>query len=246
MLLYLMKRTVRGVFAFTSTWLTASAAVCVVIVAINALVWDHLPEPFNGAAALASAGMDLLLAYVAGYIFYVITSVYPEYKKVQTIYFTVMKGELIDIAHEYADLLGDLVLEGKYVDALRAFETYGSKSGQPLLVQATKDIMMLDEVPNQISTTWLEYLTKVNNKERHSIEKMLRFDMELELEIKLLLVDLLHSPYAQMLDNMNNQTNAERMKTIPFKSIVYRLHMHLGMWLRLQDHIMNTIAGKRL
>lgn len=246
MLFYLMRRTVRGVFGLTSTWLTGSAALCVVIIAINALVWDHLPEPFNGAAALASAGVDLLLAYVAGYIFYVITSVYPEYKKLQMIYFTVMKTELIDMAHEYADLLGDLVLQGEYMEALTAFETYGAKSGQSRLVQATKDIKLMDEVLNQISTTWLGRLTEVNNKERHSIEKMLRFDMEIELEIKILLTNLLHSPYTQMLDNMNNKTNAAKMKTIPFKTIVYRLHMHLGLWLKLQDHIMNTIAGKKL
>lgn len=240
MLFYMMRRTIRGVFGLTSTWLTVSAVLCVVIVAINALVWDHLMEPFNGAAALASAGVDLLLAFVAGYIFYVITSVYPEYKKLQAIYFAVMQIELIDVAHEYADLLGDLVLEGKYIEALSAFETYGSKSGQPLLVQATKDIKMLDEVPNQISTTWLEYLTKVSRSEQHSIEKMLRFDMELELEIKVLLTNLLHSPYTQTLNHMNN-SNADKMRNIPFKTIVYRLHMHLGLWLKLQNHIMSKL-----
>ncbi|ASX13062.1 hypothetical protein CK627_20870 [Aeromonas dhakensis] len=246
MLFYTMRRTVRGVFSLTSTWLTVSVVLCVVIVAINALVWDHMLEPFNGAAALASAGVDLLLAYVAGYIFYVLTSVYPEYKKLQAIYFAVMQTELIDVAHEYADLLGDLVLQGEHIDALTAFETYGSKKGQSLLVQATKDINMLDEVPNQISTTWLEYLTKVNTSEQHSIEKMLRFDMEIELEIKVLLTNLLHSPYTQTLNHMNSKSNAEKMKTIPFKTIVYRLHMHLSLWLKLQNHIMSTLTGNRL
>lgn len=118
MLLYRMRRTIRGVFGLTSTWLTVSAVLCVVIIVINALVWDHMLEPFNGAAALASAGVDLLLAYVAGYIFYVITSVYPEYKKLRLIYFTVMKSELMNIACAYADLLSDLVLDGKYIDSL--------------------------------------------------------------------------------------------------------------------------------
>ncbi len=244
MLLYRMRRTVRGVFGLTSTWLTVSAVLCVVIVAINALVWDHMPEPFNGAATLASAGVDLLLAYVAGYIFYVLTSVYPEYKKLQTIYFTVMKNELIDVAHAYADLISDLVLDGKHIDALDTFERFGSKSGQPLLVAATKDKSITGEIEIFNHTTWLEYLTKVSNKERHSIEKMLRFDMEIELEIKILLVDLLHSNYTQTLNDLNRLNDKKR--TRPFMSIIYRFHQHLGLLLTLQNHIMNVIIGKRL
>ncbi|HEH9442076.1 TPA: hypothetical protein SIA39_004151 [Aeromonas sobria] len=201
-------------------------------------------EPFNGAAALASAGVDLLLAYIAGYIFYVLTSVYPEYKKLQVIYFTVMKNEIIDIAHEYANLLSDLVLDSKHIDALDVFEKFGSKSSQALLVDATKDLSITDEIDIPPYTTWLEYLIKVNNKERHSIEKMLRFDMEIELEIKRLLVDLLHSYYTQTLDDLNRLKDKKRPRR--FMGIIYRLHQHLGLLLELQTHITNVISGKRL
>lgn len=244
MLLYRMRRTIRGVFGLTSTWLTVSAVLCVVIIVINALVWDHMLEPFNGAAALASAGVDLLLAYVAGYIFYVITSVYPEYKKLRLIYFTVMKSELMNIACAYADLLSDLVLDGKYIDSLDTFELFGSSKGQDLLVEATKDLSITGTIDIFIYTTWLEYLTVVSNKERHSIEKMLRFDMELELEIKLTLIDLLHSDYARMIDDLNRLNDKTRPRQ--FKNIIYKMHKQLRALSYLQDHIMNVIAGRRL
>lgn len=244
MLFYMMRRTIRGVFGLTSTWLTGSAVLCVVIVAINALVWDHMPEPFNGAAALASAGVDLLLAFVAGYIFYVITSVYPEYKKLQLIYFSVIHTETYDIARDYSNLLSDLALNSKYIDIYSTLETFGSKSGQPLLVEATKDKYITDVIDIPPYTTWLEYLTAVNNRELHSIEKMLRFDMEIELEIKLMLVDLLHSDYVQMLADLNRLSDKTAPRT--FKSIIYKLHMHLGMLHRLEKHVMNVVVGKQL
>ncbi len=244
MLLYRMRRTIRGVFGLTSTSLTVSAVLCVVIIGINALVWDHMPEPFNGAAALGSAGIDLLLAYVAGYIFYVITSVYPEYKKLHLIYFKVMQAETFDIAKDYADLLSDLALNGKYIDMFSCLEKFGTKGGQPLLVEAAKDLSITSVTDTPPYSTWLDYLTAVNNRERHRIEKMMRFDMEIELDVKLKLVHLLHSDYAQMLDDLNKLSDQSRDRA--FSCIIYKLHMHLGALYSLQQHVMNVVVGKLL
>ncbi|WP_152598461.1 hypothetical protein, partial [Aeromonas lacus] len=130
-------RTLKGVYSLTSKGLTISTVVCVAIIVINALLWDAKPEPFKGAALLVSAGIDLLLAYVAGYIFYVITSVYPDYKRKQFTYYTVMKRGLFEIIKPYSNLLEGLANNNKYLNPLKAIEEFGSYTGQQKLIRAT-------------------------------------------------------------------------------------------------------------
>lgn len=244
MLFYMMRRTIRGVFGLTSTWLTVSAVLCVVIVAINALVWDHMLEPFNGAAALASAGVDLLLAFVAGYIFYVITSVYPEYKKQQLIYCTVMRDAFMDIAKAYADLISDFAFNSKHIEPLDVFIKYGSKEGQQLLVEAAKPLMLTGGDGIHIYKSWLTYMTAMNNIEKKCIEKMLRFDNDIELNIRVLLVDLLHTDYVHAIGILNMLHDKEAPR--PCMDIIYKLHIHLRMLMVLQNHILSIVVGKRL
>ncbi|MGE6114099.1 hypothetical protein ACLHZ0_20255 [Aeromonas salmonicida] len=244
MLFYRISRTVRGVFGFTSRSLTVSAVLCVVTIIINALVWDHLPEPFNGTAALASAGIDLLLAYVAGYIFYIVTSVYPEYKKQQLIYCTVMHDAFMDIAKAYADLISDLAFNSKHIEPLDVFRIYGSKEGQQLLVEAAKPLMLTGGDGVHIYKSWLTYMTAMNNLEKKCIEKMLRFDNDIELNIRVLLVDLLHTDYVRYIGVLNMLPDKEAPR--PCMDIIYKLHIHLYMLLALQNHILSIVVGKRL
>lgn len=244
MLLYRMSRAIRGVFGLTSPLLTGLAGLCFVIIFINALVWDHLPEPFNGAAALASAGIDLLLAYVAGYIFYLMTSVYPEYKKQQLIYCTVMRDAFMDIAKAYADLISDLAFNSKHIEPLDVFRIYGSKEGQQLLVEAAKPLMLTGGDGVHIYKSWLTYMTAMNNIEKKCIEKMLRFDNDIELSIRVLLVDLLHTDYVHAIGILNMLHDKETPRQS--SSIIYKLHLHLRMLLALQNHILSIVDDKKL
>lgn len=236
----LMIKTIKGVFSLTSKGLTISTAVCLAIIVINALWWDAKIEPFQGAALLVSAAIDLLLAYVAGYIFYVITSVYPDYKRQQFTYFTIMKRGLFEIINPYAYLLAGLTKNKKYSNPLKAIDALGADTGQQLLVCATKDLC-INDLSTAKNMTWLDYMVGVSDAEDVAIKKMLQFDTELELEVRLLLNNLLHSEYKQMLSVLKMPEHQSRY--MQFKSIVYEMHIHLKMLHELKSNIRNTMFG---
>ncbi|CAJ1808373.1 hypothetical protein [Aeromonas veronii] len=231
-------RTLKGVYSLTSKGLTISTAVCVAIIVINALWWDAKLEPFKGAALLVSAAIDLLLAYVAGYIFYVITSVYPDYKRKQFTYYTVMKRGLFEIAKPYAHLLEGLANNNKYLNPLEAIDVFGSYAGQQKLVRATSNLTL--SCPSTAhNMSWIEFMSGVSDAEDRAINKILKFDTELELHVRLLLNDLLHSEYKQTINVLKSPAYVN--STLPFKNIVYAMHVHLGMLYALKNDIMDTM-----
>ncbi|CAJ1843607.1 hypothetical protein [Aeromonas hydrophila] len=244
MKLYRMFRSIRGVIGLTPKWLTWSTLFCLSLIIINALVWDHWPEPFSGAAALSSAAVDLLLAYVAGYIFYVLTTVSTEYKKQQFIYFSVMRYQVTIIAQAYAGLLSGLVKQGQYISPFDAFDIYGSKEGQPLLVEATAKLSVDDSALTAQQMSWLEQMAGVSLAEDRAIKKMLRYELELELDVRTLLVSLLDTDYKEMISVMSDPKNKEEDRS--FKPIIYMMHRHLASLAMLQNIIFSVIAGKVL
>ena len=243
MKLHRVWRTVTGVFSLTPTWLTGSTLLCLCIIIVNALVWDAMPEPFNGAATLAAAGIDLLLAYVAGYIFYVLTTVATEYKKQQFIYFTVMVTEITNIARSYSYLLCCLANKN-YISVFDVFDIYASKESLPLLLASTDKLSIDDAAPLANGMTWLEYLAGVCRGEDQAIHKMLRYDIELELEVRSLLVTLLDTDYKQLVDIMSDPKNKDEDRS--FKPIVGTMHSHMMLLSKLQNNIYSVIAGRRL
>lgn len=242
--LYKMLRTIRGMFDLTPKGLTVSTLFCIGIIIVNALVWDTMPEPFNGAAVLSSAAIDLLLAYVAGYIFYILTTVATEYKKQQFIYFSVMQYQITSIAQAYSGLLTHLVNKGEYISTFDVFALCGSKDALPILVEDTATQSVDDRAATSQDMTWLDQMASICHAEDRAIKKMLRYELELGLEVRTLLVTLLDTNYKDMVSIMQDPKNKGENRS--FEPIIYMMHEHLSILSKLQDDIINVIAGKKL
>ncbi|MCR3904705.1 hypothetical protein NUK36_17940 [Aeromonas hydrophila] len=61
--------------------LTITVVLSILVLFLNALWLNRLPEPFYGADSLSDLCMNFLQAIVASYVFYIIVNVYPQYKK---------------------------------------------------------------------------------------------------------------------------------------------------------------------
>ena len=78
--------------------LTITVVLSILILFLNALWLDRLPEPFHGADSLSDLCMNFLQAIVASYVFHIVVNVYPQYKKERDFIRDKMDGYIFDLS----------------------------------------------------------------------------------------------------------------------------------------------------
>ncbi|HHW4400225.1 hypothetical protein [Aeromonas veronii] len=167
--------------------LTITVVLSILILFLNALWLDRLPEPFHGADSLSDLCMNFLQAIVASYVFHIVVNVYPQYIKERNFIRDKMDGYIFDLSdnvHYHFKEFGEAFifnfilsdadireLEGELnfnIDTLDHNEEFNSFLKSTFLSTNSK----FDE-PNQY--TWADVFIKFFDKEDEIIDSLLEF-----------------------------------------------------------------------
>jgi len=220
---------VRGVFTSASLLLTIGVGACLFIMLLNAIWWEHLPEPFEGANNLIKIVMDLFAAIVASYIFYLIIDVSPKYKKKRTIYFTIVRSGISSIANMHRDVINQIMEIKDRPHAFESIAEFALNGFREKMDYKVKNIKLGDRSPfispeNKIMMTWLELFERNSLIEDECLDYMFKYKEVLDTTFDLLLNGLLNSEFKTLVNLYSSMPDASNL---PMEKIITPLYQHI-------------------
>lgn len=227
--LKLAVKHVRGVFAAASPLLTAGVGLCLLIMLINAIWWDHLPEPFTGADNVVEIIMDLLSAIVASYLFYLIIDVSPTYSKRRKIYLTVVCSELNSIANMHRNVINQFMDLHDRPHAFDSISEYAQNGFRTNMEYKARNIQLAALSPfiSPEATkvmSWLELFERNSRVENEALDRILVHKDILDTDQTLLINGLKDTHFKSLVRLYSSMASGGNLS---LTSIVKEWHQHI-------------------
>ncbi|MEH8112923.1 hypothetical protein Q7I18_18460 [Aeromonas veronii] len=225
--------------------LTITVVLSILILFLNALWLDRLPEPFHGADSLSNLCMNFLQAIVASYVFHIVVNVYPQYKKERGFIRNKMDRHIRELAenvHHHFKGFGESFifnfifsgadireLEGELnfnIDMLDHNEEFNSFLKNTLLSTNSN----LDE-PNKY--TWADVFIKFFDKEDQIIDSLLEFKEFIPSRINDYIYEIKHSTPKTCIKR--DVEKIDSYKDLSLLEIKYSFFSHLENYIKLQS-----------
>ncbi|WP_139392961.1 hypothetical protein [Aeromonas hydrophila] len=220
---------VRGVFASASPLLTAGVGFCLLIMLLNAIWWDHLLEPFNGANNLIKIVMDLFAAIVASYLFYLIIEVSPTYSRRRKIYLTVVCSELNSIATMHRNVINQFMDIKDRPHAFESISTMAQAGFRTNMEYKARNIQLGAPSPFISPETlkvmsWLELFARDSKIENEALDRILVHKDILDTDQTLLFNGLKDTHFKSLVRLYSSMASGGNLS---LTSIVKEWHQHI-------------------
>ncbi|WP_429078277.1 hypothetical protein [Aeromonas veronii] len=214
--LKLAVKHVRGVFVCAPPLLTMGVGVCLLIMLLNAIWWEHLPEPFDGANNLIKIVMDLFAAIVASYLFYLIIDVSPKFSKRQKIFMTVVCSELNRIARMHRNVINQLMDIKEKPHAFESISLMAKKGFHTNMEYKFRNICLSDKSPFVSQNThkimsWLELLEENSTLESKALDRILVHTDILDTDQILLFNGLKNSIFKSLVEQYKSMASGNEL-----------------------------------
>lgn len=227
--LKLAVKHVKGVFATASPLLTTGVMVCLLIMLVNAIWWDNLPEPFNGVNNLIKIVMDLFSAIVASYLFYLIIDVSPTYSKRRKIYITVMCSELNSIATMHRNVINQFMDIRSSSHVFDSISEYAQDGFRTNMEYKARNIQLSAPSPfispeDLKVMSWLELLDRNSKIENEALDRILVHKDILDTDQVLLFNGLKDTHFKSLVRLYSSMASGSNLS---LTSIVKEWHQHI-------------------